>query len=272
MNRLTGTGEPGGTSMNQQTLQESLHAEELRGNSGAIRFILPSRYEENYRYPLVVWLHNDGASQNQAADVLPYLSTQNYVAVGVQGTRACDAAGHHYQWLQSPLGTAVAEESIFAAIDEASRRFAIHPERVYLCGYREGGTMALRLGLRNASRIAGVVSIDGALPRGGRPLGNLQSAKQLAIFAGVSMLSQRYPIQAVCEDLKLWHAAGLRMEMRQYTVDDCMVKEVLRDINAWIMARVTGSGTAQVGQECASGSESSMIVDHETNPVQFSTN
>jgi phospholipase/carboxylesterase len=262
--------------MNQQTLQESLRADELRSNAGSANFILPSRYEENYQYPLIVWLHHDGASQQQAAEVMPYISTQNYVAVGVQATRACDAAGHHYQWLQSPLGTAVAEETVFAAIDEACRRFTIHPERIYLCGYREGGTMALRLGLRNASQIAGVVSIDGSLPRGGRPLSDLQSAKQLAIFAAVAMMGQRYPIQTVCEDLKLWHAANLRMDMRQYTVDDCMVKEVLRDINAWIMARVTGTVATSDAQECANGCsngiESSMIVDHETTPVQFSAN
>jgi phospholipase/carboxylesterase len=260
MNRLTRSGDPGRTSMTQQTLQESLHPDPMRDPSQATSFFLPSRYEENYRYPLVVWLHEDGASQRELAEVMPHISTQNFVGVGVRATRACDSAGHRFQWLQSPLGTAVAEESIFAAIDLAARRFSIHPDRVYLAGYREGGTMALRVGLRNSRQFDGVISIDGPLPRGGRPLVNLESARNLAVLSAVAMEGERYPMHVVCEDIKLWHAARLRMEMRQYTVDDCLVTEVLRDVNAWIMARVTG--TQPVG----------CVPEIETVPVEFSVN
>ena len=126
--------------------------------------------------------------------------------------------------------------------------------------------MALRVGLRNAAAvdgsrtIDGVISLDGALPRGGRPLANLEAARQLAILSAVAIEGSQYPMQTVCEDLRLWHAARMKMDMRQYTVDDAMVSEVLRDVNAWIMARVTGQSSPMD------------VADHDTLPVEFSTN
>ena len=260
MNRLTRSGDTVGSSKNQQTLQESLQPDPIREEVQQTSFFLPARYEPNYKYPLVVWLHEDGGSQRSLADVMPHISTQNFVGVGVRATRACDSAGHRYQWLQSPIGTAVAEDAVYSAIELASQRFSIHPDRVYLAGYREGGTMALRIGLRSPSLFDGIISIDGALPRGGKPLVNLQAARSLAILSAVAIEGNRYPMDQVCEDLKLWHAAKLRMDMRQYTVADCLIREVLSDINGWIMSRVTG--TQKTG--CAP--------ELETVPVEFSLN
>lgn len=260
MNRLPRSGSTGCSSPAQQILQESFRSSRARRDSTSLSYFLPLRYEPNYQYPLIVWLHQDGAGERQVAEVMPHLSAQNYVAVGVRATRACDTAGHRFQWLQSPLGSSIAEEAIFEAIDSVRSRYAINPERIYLAGYREGGTMAVRVGLRNPAAIDGVITLDGALPRGGRPLANLEAARQLAILSAVAIDGSRYPMQTVCEDLRLWHAARLRMDMRQYTVDDVMVREVLSDCNAWIMSRVTG----QDPQLC--------LPDHDTVPVEFSAN
>lgn len=259
MNRLLCSGIAAG-SLKQHPAQAPIHAETIRGATSPLSYFLPSRYEPNYQYPLIVWLHDDGSNQRQVADVMPHISTQNYVAVGVRAPRACDAAGHRYAWLQSALGGAIAEEIVFAAIESATQRYSVHPQRIYLAGYRQGGTMAVRIALRNPARFAGVVNIDGQLPRGGAPLLYLQAARQLEVLSTLSLESTRYPLDQVCEDLRLWHAANLRMDMRQYTVEDCMVVEVMRDINAWVMARVTG----QRGLGC--------LRDHETVPVEFSAN
>jgi phospholipase/carboxylesterase len=260
MNRLTRSGDTVRSSITPQALQESLQPDLVRFEARATSYFLPSRYEPNYRYPLVVWLHADGGCQRELADVMPHISTQNYVGVGIRATRACDSAGHRFQWLQTPLGTAVAEDAVFAAIDSASRKYSVNPNRIYLAGYREGGTMALRIALRNANEIDGAISLDGALPRGGRPLTDLESARKLAILSAVAIDGDRYPMNKVCEDLRMWHTANLRMDMRQYTVEDCMVTEVLADVNAWIMRRVTG----QTNQGC--------VPDNETVPVEFSAN
>lgn len=272
MNRLIRSGDPGRPDSSRQTLQDQQsvgdsqslrgadHASSRRGSASPVSYFLPTRYEPNYKYPLVVWLHNDGADHRQVAEVMPHISTQNFISVGVRGSRACDSAGHQYSWLQSPLGGAIAEEAVFAAIDAVSERYSVNPSRIYLAGYREGGTTALRVALRNPTMFDGVISIDGKLPRGGQPLMQLSAARKLAVFSAVALEGTSYPLSEICDDLRLWHAANLRLDMRQYTVDDCMVVEVMRDINAWIMARVTGQ---QVG---------GCLPDNETIPVEFSAN
>jgi phospholipase/carboxylesterase len=262
MNRLIQTGGPD-TSSRQDSHRlggAARSCESIRGATTPVSYFLPARYEPKYKYPLVVWLHQDGGNHQQVADVMPHISTQNFVGLGVRAPRAIDASGKQFGWLHSALGTAVAEEAVFSAIEAVVERYSVNPQRVYLAGYREGGTMALRLGLRNATRLDGVVSIDGPLPRGGRPLCDLEAARRLAILSAVAMESERYPLSAVCDDLKLWHAARLRMDMRQYTVADCMVSEVLHDVNCWVMARVTGQQTG------------GCIPDNETTPVEFSSN
>ena len=265
MNRLNRSGDlhfdavTGRSLPTQQTLQASLGRTADREQANAFSFFFPAHYEENYRYPLVVWLHEDGGSQRSLAEIMPHISTQNFLGVGVRATRACDTVGHRYQWLQSPIGTAVAEDAVFEAINTAQTRYSVNPDRVYLAGYREGGTMALRIGLRNPGTIDGVVSIDGALPRGGRPLMNLAAARNLAILSAVAIEGKRYPMDDVCEDIRLWHAAGLRMDMRQYTVDDSG-NRVMRDVNRWIMGRVTGQNG------CA------FLPEYDSVPVEFSTN
>lgn len=272
MNRLIRSGEPGRPHSSKQTLQDPQSAggsQSLRGSQNAasrrdaaspVSYFLPTRYEPNYKYPLVVWLHSDGANHRQIAEVMPHISTQNFVAVGVRGSRACDASGHQYSWLNSPLGAAIAEEAVFAAVDAVSERYSVNPSKIYLAGYREGGTMALRVALRNAAMFDGVISVDGKLPRGGQPFAQLSAARNLAVLSAVALEGTSYPLSEICDDLRLWHAANLRLNMRQYTVDDCMVVEVMRDINAWIMARVTGQ---QAG---------GCLPDNETVPVEFSAN
>jgi phospholipase/carboxylesterase len=223
----------------------------------AAAFYLPARYEPRYEYPLVVWLHDEGSSERQVTEVMPHVSTQNYVAIGVRGCRATDAAGHRFGWLDSPSGHAIAEESVFEAIDTATRRYSLHRRRIFLAGYRDGGTMALRLALRHPQTFRAAVSIGGGFPQGGRLLAQMAEARELDLFGAVAMQGDTAAMEAFHEALPLLHAARLKLELRQYTVDDPMDRSVLRDVNRWLMQRVLGappssslndwSGSAPVG-------------------------
>lgn len=223
-------------------------------------FFLPVRYEPNYQYPLIVWLHHDSGNEQQVSDVMPYLSVQNYVAVGVRGTRAADAEGRAFDWLDSPSGYAIAEQSVMEAVDAACQRCSVNPQRVFIAGYRSGGTMAQRIALRNPQRFAGAVSLGGRFPRGGRPLANLQAARSLPILMGLAMESERFSQQAMDNDLRLVSSAKLQLEVQQYTSDDEMMVEVLRCVDRWMMNIVTGRVAGKYLPVC------------ETEPVEFSAN
>ena len=67
----------------------------------------------------------------------------------------------------NPAAVVAAHDATCEAVDEAMRRFRIHPSRIVLAGYREGGTMAQRIALRDPERFAGVISLGGRIPQGG---------------------------------------------------------------------------------------------------------
>lgn len=224
------------------------------------RFCLPVNYEPNYRYPLIVWLHSDGYNENQIAQVMPHISLRNYVGVGIRGSRSVDPVGHRFDWSNQSAAVARCEHAVWQAIEDASERYSIHPDRVFLAGYGAGGTMARRVALRQPTAFAGCVSLGGRFPRGGGVLSNLQAAQQLKNFWAVAMRNPQISEDDFQQDLALASAARLRLDIRRYTVADEMVQEILRDVDAWIMERVTGVETLSFNSHW------------DTEPVTFSAN
>ncbi len=224
------------------------------------RFFLPVNYEPNYRYPLIVWLHSDGYNENQISQVMPHISLQNYVGVGIRGSRSVDPVGHCFDWSSQKAAVVRCENAIWQAIEDASERYSIHPERVFLAGYGAGGTMARRVALRQPTAFAGCISLGGRFPRGGGVLSNLAAARQLRNFWAVAMQNPQISDGDFEQDIALASAARLRLDVRRYTVADEMVQEVLRDVDAWIMELVTGVQTLSFSSRW------------DTQPVSFSAN
>jgi phospholipase/carboxylesterase len=46
---------------------------------------------------------------------------------------------------------------------------------------------------------------------------------------------RRYPPEEACADLRLLHAAGLSITMRQYPSADELSPQMLHDVDRWIM-------------------------------------
>jgi phospholipase/carboxylesterase len=199
----------------------------------------PLHYEPNYAYPLVVWLHGDGGDERQLARVMPHISMRNYVAAGVRGTRPCTQRPG-FCWQQTDEDICAAEQRVLEAIAAASARFHVHPERIFLAGYECGGTMAYRLALRAPQRFAGALSAGGPFPSGRTPLANLERLRDYPLFLAICRDSERYTTEDVCRELVLFHAASLRVAVRQYPCGDELTTQMLHDMNVWMMERVTG--------------------------------
>src|SRR5262249_34702213 len=83
-------------------------------------FFTPQHQEPNYVYPLLVWLHGDGDSEEQLTSAMRRISLRNYVAVATRGTLGVprrDGSGHGFRWVQTLDDVALAEQRIFSAID-----------------------------------------------------------------------------------------------------------------------------------------------------------
>ena len=204
----------------------------------------PLHYEPNYAYPLVVWLHNDGGDERQLARVMPLVSMRNYVGLGVRGRRR-RAGEPGYCWPQTSGAIMAAERRTSYAIAWARQKYNLHDQRVFLAGYEAGGTMAFRLALRNPQRFAGALSIGGSFPEGEQPLARLLALRKFPLFLAHCRDSQTYPIERVCDELRLIHSAGLAVTLRQYPCADELTTVMLHDMDVWMMERVTGIASSQ---------------------------
>lgn len=210
-----------------------------RGSAYAL--LAPMHYEANYAYPLVVWLHGPGDDEQQVKRVMPLVSMRNYVSVAPRGTISLPTpAGSPpaYGWSQSAEHQAGAEQRVLDCIEAASRRFNIARRRVFLAGYDCGGTMALRLAMSLPRRFAGVLSVGGQFPAGHNPLGRYAEARRIPLFVACGQEAQKYPAERVCEDLRLYHSAGMAVSLRVYPGGDEISPHMLPDMDRWIMEQV----------------------------------
>src|SRR5688572_4864061 len=130
----------------------------------------PIHYEPGYAYPLIVWLHSTASSERELRHVIPLVSMRNYVATAPRAASPSTRHRNRYSWRQSGDGIEAAESRVAECIAAATRRYNIHPSKVFLAGCGSGGTMALRLAWNDPGRFAGVVTINGPLPTRWRPL------------------------------------------------------------------------------------------------------
>jgi len=173
--------------------------------------------------------------------IMPLVSMRNYVAVAPRGIRVTDADGsecERYDWLQTDDHIQQAEQRVFDSIELAAQKHHVASRRVFLAGFNGGGTMALRLAMSHPERFAGVLSLCGAMPTGRALFGNLVAARRLGIFLATGRGSQVYPAVQVCEDLRLLHAAGLSVTLRQYPCGHELQPQMLTDLDRWIIEQI----------------------------------
>jgi phospholipase/carboxylesterase len=206
-----------------------------------VRTFLPTGYEPNYPYPLLVFLHNHGGSEEQILRLAPRLSRRNYISIALRGPhllapRPDGRAG--YSWGLEGCSDVMVEEYVFRAVEQTRRYYHVHSERIYLAGFCEGATLAYRLGLLYPDKFAGVISLNGCIPRRGGPLLRLPEVRQLRVLIGHGIANAIVPISLARSDFRLLYTAGLSVRMLTYAANHRIHRDMLRDINRWIMKQV----------------------------------
>src|SRR4051812_3645590 len=144
--------------------------------SRPVRLYLPTDYQPKYAYPLVVLFHADGECEEHSARLVPLLSRRNYIVLCLRGpvNLGLRADGRPaFGWTGS-----ASDRSTKAALAHVTARYSVHPDRVFLLGVGAGAVAAYRLGLELGARVAGVVALNGELPKGRVP------ANQLRVLIG----------------------------------------------------------------------------------------
>ncbi len=204
-----------------------------------IRTFAPIGYEPRYPYPLIVFLHGHGGNEEQVLRLAPRVSRRNYVAIGLRGpvctgTNRKGALG--FSW-GDPSHFPAIEDYLFGAIQQTRLHYHIHSERIFLAGFGEGATMAYRMGLQFPDKFGGVISLNGHMPRQDRPLLRLPEARPLQVFIGHGIANSVVPLNRANEDRRLLWSAGLEVEMHNYATTHRLHKDMLRDVNRWIITR-----------------------------------
>jgi phospholipase/carboxylesterase len=208
----------------------------------------PKHYESGYAYPLIVWLHAPASDERQLVRIMPSISLRNYVAVAPRGFALDEKtrSRRQYGWPQTPQEIQEAEARVHHSIEIARQKFHVAENRIFLAGFGAGGTMAFRVAMNDPGRFAGVLSICGAFPSGHTPFGRLTLARQLPVYLAVGRDSTDYAPAEACENLRLFHAAGLSIVLRQYPCGQELTEQMLRDVDRWIMEQIT-AGADRVG-------------------------
>jgi phospholipase/carboxylesterase len=198
-----------------------------------VRTFLPAGYEPRYPYPLLVFFHGHCGTEEQILRLAPRLSRRNYISIGLRGPVPTGNAG--YAW-GGPAYVPLLEDYLVRAVQQTRRTYHVHSERIYLAGFAEGATLAYRLGLDLAGRVAGVISFNGAMPRHQRPLLRLPEARALRVFIAHGIANAVVPLSMAREDGRLLSSAGLTVDLHTYPTNHRLHPDMLRDLNRWIIA------------------------------------
>jgi phospholipase/carboxylesterase len=232
-NEFTGTNEPTGS-------KPFVTRRSTGDERGPFATFEPIHYERGYAYPLVVWLHGAAGSERELRQVMPRVSTRNYVAIAPRGCSPDRRHTGRYDWQQTADAIEASEALVARCVARAARQFNVHPRRIFLAGCGSGGTMAVRVAWNDPARFAGVVSINGPLPASLRPLRQINQLRRVPCLLAMSRDSQVYPQARACSDLRLLHSAGCTVALRQYPGSDELTRDMLSDMDRWLMELVCG--------------------------------
>lgn len=206
-----------------------------------VRTFLPIGYEPNYPYPLIVFLHGHGGNEEQVLRLAPRVSRRNYVAIGLRGPHLIgtrpDGRGC-YGWGDPVFGGTLIQDYLVRAVEQTRRQYHVHSERIYLAGVHEGATLAYRLALAMPNRVAGVIALNGIMPKGG-PLFRYPEVRHLRAWIGHGIANSVVPLSLARGDYRLLYTAGVDVRMQTYPTTHRLHPDMLRDMNRWVMSQVT---------------------------------
>ena len=150
--------------------QSILHAQiqtsrfEFEGSTRNYMVYLPSNYTGTINFPLVICLHPYGwgaermmnyTNMNQVADASDFIVVY---PSAIPNWNSGVADNHQY-----PTPNVDDVGFINALIDIMSNRYRIDLERIYACGYSNGGFMSYKLACQLGNRIAAIASVGGMI-------------------------------------------------------------------------------------------------------------
>tara|TARA_Y100000385_G_scaffold168422_1_gene174412 strand:+ start:2830 stop:4002 length:1173 start_codon:yes stop_codon:yes gene_type:complete len=145
-----------------QTYQRTINFDGINRN---FTLHIPANYTGSTSVPLLFIFHGGGGIANQfmaqTSDMRPMADTAGFILVYPQA--AVDPTDGSNSWLHKSPTTHNDVFFIETLIDSLSNEYLIDNNRVYACGYSEGGIFSYELGCRLNNRIAAFASVSGSM-------------------------------------------------------------------------------------------------------------
>jgi len=209
--------------------------------SRPIRIFVPENFQSRYAYPLLILFHGRGGNEEQVLRTVPLISRRNFLGASVRGPETIGARGDGGTacgWAEgSPADCAGA---VADAVRLLRRQHNIHPQRIYLVGMNDGAAAAYRAAFALGDQVAGVIAINGTLPRtqGKLPLFHLDQVRRQRVLICQSTTATTVEDLDVLRDRKLFYAAGAEVAYRRFRSVAAVPPEMLRETNRWIIDQI----------------------------------
>ena len=226
-------------------------ADPLADRRRPVEVVVPTGYEDNYAYPVVVWLHDTGSTENTVHAALAGMSDRNYLAVAVRGAACPGVGGSGFGWSDDAVDDLA--DRLPEIMSALAAEWHVHPERVFLAGVGAGADAAASLAAAKPDWFAGVALLGGGtLPPDLPPL---EQTEEWAAFtdefgleeddddrpavAGLRVLiasgDGRREAPAALSAAAAWRACGALAETR-LAPGPALSADALRAVDRWLMA------------------------------------
>ncbi len=202
---------------------------------------LPHNYEPNYPYPLILWLNDGEWTARELLDLMPRISPQNYVGLSVEGLTATN------RFTSGPLAPPNSLDPLDALLEtlkdvvgQMRREFHVHSERIYIAGFGEQASVALRMLLRRPEWFAGAMAF-GLRNRQLPPLSNYDEVRGKRVFLSAGIRDLRVSLPDHVALGRLLRSAGVSAILRNYDSSEDPTAKQLRDVDHWLMNAIHDS-------------------------------
>ena len=195
--------------------------------------------------------HGRGGNEEQVLKLAPRVSRRNFVAISFRGptvlgrradgTPACG-------WDAADAGRTA--DAVVEAVTQTRRTCHVHSERIYLVGLGEGATAAYQAAFALGDKVAGVVAVNGSLPRSQNkvPLFRLDQVRRQRVLIAQSAANPAAGLMEAMRDHKLFYAAGADVQFARFKSPSSLPAELLTAVNKWVIDRVNAETEALVAR------------------------
>jgi phospholipase/carboxylesterase len=206
----------------------------------------------------VIWLHGLGADGNDFVPIVPELDLPDGLGVRFVFPHApvrsvtLNAGMRMRAWFDvHSLGRGgdfnrehleVSARQLEALIQKELDR-GIASERILLAGFSQGGAVVLHTGFRYPRRLAGILAIStyhpDLAPNSDRlPAERAEANRGLPVFLAHGELDPLIPVSLAERSRRAVEDAGYDVEWHTYPMAHAVCPEEIRDISAWLRARL----------------------------------